>query len=1220
MRTPPTAKRALQRARPGVRPTTGDRLRGLAATIGLLLLVVGVPVVLELARHRLLPAGFGWDDLGLVLTSAGSTTLVVIVLGCVTWAAWAYLTLTIGLELVALSGRIALPGPLGFPRGLARRLLSTASLLFVVSVPPALADVPADAATSHTESAAAHTTSASPGGPRTPAHTTAHTTSDGRGHSSGSGPVRPRTVPYTVVEDDSLWSIARDQLGDPMRFTELKDLNQAALADRPDFLVPGTVLRLPASPSNDTEDSTRPDMAAAETTANNEAPRDATYVVRGGDTLTQIALDKLGDADRYPDIARASRQTVQPDGDQLTDPDRIKPGWRLTIPAITPTPASPSTSTSARDTTQGRSAETETAAKDPRSVPDTREQDRVQEPAVSGDKTGVDTATGPDVTTPTPASPVHPGSLPGSTTSSPDGSAAHDGVRDNTRSPDATAPAPHTNPWAGPTDPPRSQSAPAPAGSEEQQRTGAQSAPEDRTEEDQSEIVGPGWLLPGLAGAGGMLAAGLLVALRRRRATQWRYRYPGHRITPAPSTTVPVERTIATTGQAWVGDIDALDRLLRGLAEPLRDGSTGDVPALVAVELTGSEAVVHLAEPADLPLPWVGSGTRWTAALTEAPPEAQTNDLLAPYRLLVTVGMDDAGHVWLLDLEQAGTVTVTGDSESVEAFGRYVTAELLLHPWAENTTLHTLATGWDVTGLSDFRHHHDHTDDHDTLACVNEVDQAVNATRRTAERERDESHALIAAPRIGTTTRYALHTLTANLHANQDRAGGRPGAAVVLLGAATGPSPALTGDAAQGLVLDVREGRLRVPYLGWDLTAVGLAEHELAASVAIVEVTRTAEKPPPDESTTQDAVDVATAQPAPVEPVHAGHVPAEMGAEPPVAQQRPVDPQAPAGPWSLLPAPTAHYVEAAATTAQDVEVLAPVMSQSTTSEKALDADPTLGQDVAAWFDPDRYRRPRLMLLGPVTATAYGRITEHTARLKALHVETLAYLALHPRGATPAELAEDFAIAEGRGRSLVTGVRAWLGTDPATGRPYVPGANKTAAFATSGTPAYQVEGLLVDIDLFQRLQARARARGADGIDDLVTALKIVRGRPFDKTRTKGWTWLFEGDRIDHTMTAAIGDVAHLVYTRAMAEDDIELARWAAQVGKQANPDDETARLDDITIQYVTGHAELARKRLAEEIYDRTDDEWPPPDPPERTREITARRGMTPGPSGKKHRGA
>ncbi|MFI8528606.1 LysM peptidoglycan-binding domain-containing protein, partial [Promicromonospora sukumoe] len=1027
--TPPTSRRTPQRAHPGVRPSTGDRLRGLAATLGLLLLVVGIPVVLELARRRLLPEGFGWDDLGLVLTSAGSSTLVVLVLGCVTWAAWAYLTFTIVRELVALSGRVSVPGPLGFPRGLARRLLTTASLLFVVSVPPALAQPPADAATSHTETAAPHTTPVDAEAPRTPARTSAHTTPD-----QGERPALPRTVPYMVVEDDSLWSIARDQLGDPMRFTELKELNQKVLAGRPDFLVPGTVLRLPAPPTDDDSESTGQDVGLAETVADNEAPHEQIYTVKLGDILTQIALDELGDPGRYPDIVHASEETVQPDGDRLTDPDRIKPGWRLTIPAITPAPSKPLASTPTGETAAERLANTETAAKDSPTPPATTEQDRAPEHAAADHETDVGTTTGRDRAGLDRSTPTPDLATPG-----PDGSAAHRGVRDSTPAPGTTGPVPHTNPWAGPTTPLGPHSAPEPTRTGGGQPTSASPTPDDPTEqdtaeEDRSDLAGPAWFVSGLAGGGAMLAAGLLVVLRRRRAAQWRYRRPGHRINSAPGT-AGVERTITTTGQAWVGDIDALDRLLRGLVASRQGDSVGGMPALVGVELTGTDAIVHLAEPADLPLPWVGSGTRWTAALSEAPAEAQTSDMLAPYPLLVTVGVDEAGHVWLLDLEQAGTVTVTGDPESVEAFGRYVTAELLLHPWTENTTLHSLATGWDVTGLADFRHHHDNTDDYDTLACVSDVDTAAKTVRQTADR--DESHALIAAPGIGATTRCALHTLTTDLGASQDRSG----VAVVLLGSAAEPSPTLAEPPTPGLVVDVREGRLRVPTLGWDLAAVGLAEHELAASVAIVEVTRATEELQ-TETTAPEPVDVAPDPLAEAEPVLAGHAPAAGHLEASPAQPRPADPHAPAGPWSLLPAPTAEYVEAASTTTQDVEALAPVVPPQPSDEKVHDADPTLDQDVAAWFDPDQHRRPRLMLLGPVTATAYGRITEHTARLKALHVETLAYLALHPRGVTPTQLADDFAIVTGRGRSLVTGVRAWLGTDPATGRPYVPDATKT----------------------------------------------------------------------------------------------------------------------------------------------------------------------------------
>ena len=51
-----------------------------------------------------------------------------------------------------------------------------------------------------------------------------------------------------------------------------------------------------------------------------------TYTVKAGDTLSKIAKEKLGDASAYPEIFNANR-------DQLSDPDKIKPGQVLKIPA-----------------------------------------------------------------------------------------------------------------------------------------------------------------------------------------------------------------------------------------------------------------------------------------------------------------------------------------------------------------------------------------------------------------------------------------------------------------------------------------------------------------------------------------------------------------------------------------------------------------------------------------------------------------------------------------------------------------------------------------------------------------------------------------------------------------------------------------------------------------------------------------------------------------------
>jgi nucleoid-associated protein YgaU len=52
----------------------------------------------------------------------------------------------------------------------------------------------------------------------------------------------------------------------------------------------------------------------------------STYTVKAGDTLSKIAKEHLGDANAYMQIFEANR-------DQLNDPDLIKPGQVLKIPA-----------------------------------------------------------------------------------------------------------------------------------------------------------------------------------------------------------------------------------------------------------------------------------------------------------------------------------------------------------------------------------------------------------------------------------------------------------------------------------------------------------------------------------------------------------------------------------------------------------------------------------------------------------------------------------------------------------------------------------------------------------------------------------------------------------------------------------------------------------------------------------------------------------------------
>jgi nucleoid-associated protein YgaU len=55
------------------------------------------------------------------------------------------------------------------------------------------------------------------------------------------------------------------------------------------------------------------------------AAAERTYTVKAGDTLSKIAKEQLGDANAYSEIFNANR-------DQLSDPDKIKPGQVLKIP------------------------------------------------------------------------------------------------------------------------------------------------------------------------------------------------------------------------------------------------------------------------------------------------------------------------------------------------------------------------------------------------------------------------------------------------------------------------------------------------------------------------------------------------------------------------------------------------------------------------------------------------------------------------------------------------------------------------------------------------------------------------------------------------------------------------------------------------------------------------------------------------------------------------
>jgi nucleoid-associated protein YgaU len=67
------------------------------------------------------------------------------------------------------------------------------------------------------------------------------------------------------------------------------------------------------------------DVTARGGTASQAKAEARTYTVKAGDTLSKIAKELLGNANAYHDIFNLNR-------DQLSDPDKIKPGQVLKIP------------------------------------------------------------------------------------------------------------------------------------------------------------------------------------------------------------------------------------------------------------------------------------------------------------------------------------------------------------------------------------------------------------------------------------------------------------------------------------------------------------------------------------------------------------------------------------------------------------------------------------------------------------------------------------------------------------------------------------------------------------------------------------------------------------------------------------------------------------------------------------------------------------------------
>lgn len=1093
------------------------------ALVVLLVLVVGIPALLAATIGNPL---HGWTDL-----KAGDLTneVVIDLLAAVVWIAWAQFALSVLVEAIGAIRHVPHPTRIPLVPGFSQHLAHTliASVLLVGTATIALATplhavaatpTAAPAAVSVSQTAAPHEAS-SHGGASVHAATL---TADRQVAAPATQPAQqaPATTTYVVPDDgkgpDTYWDIAEAHCGGGEHWTQVWDLNRGrtqpdgAVMNDPGLLKPGWTVLLPA-----TATSTSPALAAS--------THVESVTVHADDTLSAIAQDHgLSDWHQAWDV---SKGMAEPGGQTFNDPDDIRPGWTVQIPIASTATTTPTTT-----------------------------------PPVT-----------PPVTS-TPPAPTPPVTPPVTTPAAPSTTPA---------TPSTTAPSSPATPAVSATP-----SAPA-ATPAHQQPAAARPAVSASRSVDLPMVA--------FAGGGVLLAGVSLAAMIRYRRRQFRWRGAGRTIGATPPSLVNVERQLLSAGSAGIADVTWLNEALRSLVHALAAHDDARLPDVVAARMTSEvlELVLTNAQP-NPPAPWVAdeTATRWVISREDTLPydPADRQYHFAPFPTLASVGYTTKGEHWLLDLERVAAMSLSGDPERCLNLARFLAAELAHNAWSEMLQVTLVGFGREMAEINpdrltyteDFTKaiaslHHQLDSVHDVLDGA-EVD-LLTGRLHDVMGDAWAPHVLLIAPHLAEDT-VGLDELLSAMREQRSRT-------AVALVLADDPDHA---DGTRWQLTIDEQGTLRIPALDVELIAQQIPADEAADLAQLLALAATTQDRPVPASPGQKPWEVYADAAGglrrevltDIDRDLDADLDADLGAtfDPKPTQQRqapletvvaggaadiPVLHLAESSPWmtnSVLPLPKRTYLEHTAATEDDVDALAPRVTEEI-RRRIEDADPGLDADLAAWRDPE-CTRPKVQLLGPVVVTAQGPLPTQSPRL-AWNTEVVAYLATRPTGVSAERFGTDLWPGEPdiagktKIRQAVMIVRKWLGEDP-DGKEYLPKGTTTSA--TGGMARYEIVDALVDAELFRRLRLRGLARGADGIADLWAALELVIGIPFDVRRPGGYSWLAENP-LDHYLSGMIADTANTVATHHLGAGEPERAAAAAQVALRAGSSEDTPLMNLMT---------------------------------------------------------
>ncbi|HYJ69093.1 MAG TPA: hypothetical protein VEX15_15700 [Nocardioidaceae bacterium] len=425
------------------------------------------------------------------------------------------------------------------------------------------------------------------------------------------------------------------------------------------------------------------------------------------DTLWDIAERFLGSGLRYKEIFELNHGVLQPDGRKLTNADLIQPGWLLQMPGdadgdglkIVDHRISQNATTPTEPVEQTRGA-AEDAPDESESV------------AVDDDSTDAVDRAEPE----------------------PEQEKVDEPAEETARQVEPEEPAPN-----------RDEPDPEPTTVIDETSTATDDEVESESEDESAAPSHDNVWTPTFGIAGGLLAAGLLVGLRRRQlaGSQLFLRAPS----PDGGPTGPQGLTIADNESAlrWESDPTSAALLSQGLRvwPPALYGGPVPQPTHCVLTPAGVSAVFATAPEVPAPAPWQtsGDGRAWTLRpddyrrLHGAPPA------LVPYPGLVAFGRQTDDSLLFMDLEAfPGAVSIGGDVDVARAIAMSWAVDMAVHAWADDRRV------W-LAGFADAPEELS-----PAIRVVDDIDRVLESLERVAERQRAECQRLgvesVAAGRV----------------------------------------------------------------------------------------------------------------------------------------------------------------------------------------------------------------------------------------------------------------------------------------------------------------------------------------------------------------------------------------------------------------------------------------------------------------------------------------